>query len=126
MSSMSDSAEQILREFWARLDRADWTGMSELLDPGLTVHYLHNGQRFDSAQAFVRFNAEYPGRWRATVLDLVAAGDRAVTSTRISADDGSETQYVTSFATIRDGRVSELTELWADGDQPGPADRRPV
>jgi hypothetical protein len=123
---MSESTEQILREYWARLDQADWSGMSELLDPALTVDYLATGEHFDGAPAFVRFNAEYPGRWRATVLDLVAAGDRAVSSTRIAADGGGETHYVTSFATVRDGRVSELTELWAEADQPVPADRRPA
>jgi ketosteroid isomerase-like protein len=123
---MSDSAEQTLREFWARLDRADWAGLNELLDPALTVDYLTTGEHFDGAPAFVRLNAEYPGRWRATVLDLVADGDRAVSSTRVAAGDGSETHYVTSFATVRGGLVTRLTELWAEADQPVDTRRRPV
>jgi hypothetical protein len=123
---MSESAEQTLRALWERIDQGDWAGLGRLLAPGLQTRYLHTGELIDGAEAFVRLNAEYPGRWRATVLDLVAAGDRAVSSARVEAEGGGETHFVMSFATVSEGLVTELTELWAEANQAVPPDRRPA
>ena len=123
---MSENAEQILRNFWDRINQRDWAGLGRLLAPGLQTRYLHTDELIDGAEAFVRLNAEYPGRWRATVLDLVAAGDRAVSSARVEAEGGGETHFVTSFATVSGGLVTELTELWAEAGQEVPPDRRPA
>ena len=122
---MSENAEQTLRDFWNRIDQRDWAGLGRLLAPGLQTRYLATDELIDGADAFVRLNAEYPGRWRASVLDLVAAGDRAVSSTRVEAEDGSEAHYVASFATVRGGLVTDLTELWTEVGQPVQEDRRP-
>jgi hypothetical protein len=123
---MSDNAEQTLRNFWDRINHRDWAGLRRLLDPGLQTRYLATDESFDGAEDFVRLNAEYPGRWRVTVLDLVAAGDRAVSCARLDAEDGGEALLVTSFATVREGLVTDLTELWADAGQEVPQDRRPA
>jgi len=123
---MSENAEQTLRNFWDRINQRDWAGLGQLLTPGLQTRYLATDELIDGAEGFVRLNAEYSGRWRVTVLDLVAAGDRAVTCARLDAEEGSEAHYVTSFATVRDGLVADLTELWADAGQEVPQDRRPA
>ena len=123
---MSENAEQTLRALWERIDQGDWAGLGHLLAPGLQTRYLQTGELIDGAEAFVRLNAEYPGRFHVTVLDLVAAGDRAVSCARLDAEDGSETHFVTSFATVRGGLVTGLTELWAEPGQEVPQDRRPA
>ena len=123
---MNDSAEQVLRGLWDRIDQRDWAGLGRLLAPGLQTRYLATGELIDGAGAYVRLNGEYPGRWRATVLDLVADGDRAVSCTRVEAEGGGEAHFVTSFATVRGGVLTDLTELWAEADQEAPQDRRPA
>ena len=112
---------EIIQAFWARIDAQDWAGLGELLDPGLQVHYLHTGERLRGAQ-FVQVNQQYPGRWHVTLADLVEHGNRAASRAQVS--DGSVTYHVASFATVRDGLIAELTELWNTGDVPIPADRR--
>ena len=125
--STEQTPEQTLRALWDRIDQRDWARLGELLDPGLQTRYLATGELLDGAQAYVRLNAEYPGRWRATVLDLVADGDRAVSCARVEdADGGGETHFVTSFATVRGGMLTALTELWAEAGQDVAQDRRPA
>jgi len=126
MSESAEQTEQTLRAFWDRIGQRDWAGLGRLLAPGLQTRYLATDELIDGAEAFVRLNAEYPGRFRVTVLDLVAAGDRAVSCTRLDAEDGSEAHFVTSFATVRGGLVTGLTELWAEAGQEVPQDRRPA
>jgi SnoaL-like domain len=117
------TAGGILREFWARIDAQDWAGLSDLLDPDLRVRYLHTGEEFRGAAAFVRLNREYPGRWHAALGDLVEQGSRAVSCVRVS--DPAEEYHVASFATIRSGLIAELTEVWTSRDSAIPAGRRP-
>jgi hypothetical protein len=112
-----------MRAYWSAIDAADWDGVAALLADTFTAHYPASAEHFDAA-GFVHLNAAYPGRWRAEVLDLVADDDRVVTRARV--DDGSEAHVVASFATVTDGRLARLVEVWAEeGDIP-PADRRPA
>jgi hypothetical protein len=109
------TAGGVIREFWARLDAADWAGLGALLDPGLRVHYPHNGEEMAGPAAFVRRNSEFPGRWHVTITDFVEQGDRVVSCAQIS--DGTADFYVASFATVRGGLVAELTEVWTEERQ---------
>jgi hypothetical protein len=52
----------------------------------------------------------------------VGEGARAASRARVS--DGTQTYHVASFATVRGGLVTELTEVWAESGGPAPADRR--
>jgi SnoaL-like domain len=107
-----DEAGRVLRAFWERIDAQDWDAMADLLGPGFEASYLHTGEVFD-ADAMVRLNREYPGRWRVEIDDLVTSGERAVS--RASIRGGDQTFHVASFATVRSGRVVDLVELWTDG-----------
>ena len=118
----AEDAGAVLERFWAAIDRRDWDALTDVLAPDLRVRYVHTGEVF-TADEFVRVNREYPGEWAALVEELVVHGDRAVSRTRVS--DGSETYFVASFAGVRDGMLSELTEVWTGSVDAPPADRRP-
>ena len=112
-------AATLLTGFAEVLDSHDWDALPALLHPDFTCTYAHTGEVFDRNQ-FVRVNADYPGFQRFTVEDLVADGPRAVVRGRVTATapDGSEQVFaVASFATVEDGRITELTEVWTDVDQ---------
>jgi hypothetical protein len=71
----------------------------------------------------VRVSREYPGRWHAAVEEIVGDGDRAVSRTRVS--DGRQTHYAASFATVTDGLITSLIEVWVEAGAPVPAHLRP-
>jgi hypothetical protein len=115
-------AGQFLEALWARIDALDWAGLGDLLDPGAKVRYLHTGEVLDR-DAYVRLNAGYPGRWHVEVSDIVSGdGGRAVSSARVYND--AESHYVATFATVANGKITELTELWAE-PAPVPSHLRP-
>ena len=117
------TVDDVLRAYWSAIDAADWAAVADLLHDDFSGRYPATGEHFDKA-GFVRLNAEYPGRWRAEVVDVVASGGRVVTHTRVS--DGHESHVVASFASVDAGRIAELVEIWAEGGLAPPADRRPV
>jgi hypothetical protein len=109
------------------IDAHDWDGLAALLHPGFTCRLVHTGEVFDR-DGWVRLNADYPGFQRMILEDLVADGDRGVLRAKVigTSADGDELVFaVASFATLRDGLVAELTEVWADVDQQAPAGTRP-
>ena len=110
MTDTSISTRAVLERFVSLIDAQDWQGLRALLTDDAVVTYDHDGQVFD-ADAFVAYNRDYPGRWRLTLEDVVVGGDRAATRTRVT--DGEQTYYVAGFATVRDGQVTRLAEVWS-------------
>lgn len=115
-------AADLMRDLWERIDAADWDGLGQLLRPDFTGEYVHTGERFDR-DGFVRLNREYPGRWRASVEEILKDGRSAATRTRVS--DGASTYFVASFGEAKDGALLRLVEVWADGDAEPPDGTRP-
>jgi ketosteroid isomerase-like protein len=108
------------------IDAHDWDGLPALLDDDFRCRLVHTGEEFGK-DAWVRFNADYPGFERMAVEDLVADGDRAVIRARVvgHGEAGEEQVFaVASFATVRHGRILELTEVWADVGQEAPEGTR--
>ena len=116
----------LLTRLAAVIDAHDWDGLPGLLHPDFTCRLVHTGEVFDREQ-WVRFNADYPGFERMLVEDLVTDGTRGVLrATVIGRGDGGEQLVfaVASFASTKDGLLSELVEVWADVDQAPPAATR--
>lgn len=115
-----NSAEALTR-FAAILDARDWDQLPAILTEGFVAHLLHTGETFDR-DGFVAFNRDYPIVVRFIVEDMVVTGDRGVLRARVT--DGTRTWHVASFATVdADGRLSDLVEVWADGDSQPPEQR---
>ena len=114
-----DTAD-VLRALATRIDARDWPGLAELLHPDLRVRLVHTGEVLDR-ESWVRLNAEYPVVVRFEIEDLVVDGSRGVARSRTWNDD--VTYYVASFATVEDGLVRDLVEVWTDDVAPPPAHR---
>lgn len=109
------------------IDAHDWAGLPNLLHADFTCKLVHTGEVFDR-DGWVRLNADYPGFQRMHVEDLVAADDRGVLRASVigTGPDGADQVFaVASFATVRDGLLVGLTEVWTDVDQQAPAGTRP-
>ncbi|MEP6797348.1 MAG: nuclear transport factor 2 family protein [Lapillicoccus sp.] len=100
-----------LRPFADAIDSQDWHTLRTLLAPGFHGVFVHDGRTFD-ADSFVDFQRAYPGRWRFEVVDHVEAGDRAVARSRVS--DGEQVFHVATFATMVDGLITDLVEVWTE------------
>ena len=116
----------LLTRLAAVIDAHDWDALPGLLHPEFTCRLVHTGEVFDK-ETWVRFNADYPGFERMHLDDLVTDGDRGVLRATVigRGDAGEELVFaVASFATVQDGLVGELVEVWADVDQQPPAGTR--
>lgn len=122
----SMDAETVIRQLCAVIDAHNWEALPSLLAPSFSCRLVHTGEVFDR-DGWVRLNAEYPGFDRMYLEDLVATPERAVARCRVTgtAETGPQEFAVASFATVRDGQITELVEVWTDLDQSAPAQTRP-
>ena len=115
-------APRVLADLWQLIDTQQWDQIFDLLDPGVRVRYVHTGEVLDAAR-FVQLNRDYPGRWHASVEDVIGQGDRAVSLTHVT--DGAAGYWVASFVRTRAGCITELVEVWTEAGQDVPASRPP-
>jgi hypothetical protein len=107
-------AAAVLAGLWERIGRQDWDRLPDLLHPEVQVRYVHSGEVFDR-DGIVALNRDYPGAWLVDVEEIVADGPRAVSRALVYNDDA--THFVASFARVEAGRITELTEVWAEAGQ---------
>ena len=86
------------------------------------IRWHCTNEQFTLAE-YIRANCDYPGRWRGEIEKLLVLGDTAVLAGRVFPEAGGPSFHVVSLIRLRNGRISELDEYWAD-DGPPPAWRR--
>ena len=72
---------------------------------------------------YIRANCEYPGSWEGELERIEEAGDLIIAAGRVFPKDHSASFHVVSFLKIRDGKIQEMDEYWAD-DEEAPQWRR--
>ena len=55
--------KNLVAAFAERLERRDWVGLAELLDPDVVYEIPQSHERIRGRDRYVTFNAEYPGDW---------------------------------------------------------------
>lgn len=119
-------AAAVMARLAAVIDAHDWAALPALLHEDFVCRLVHTGEVFDR-DAWVRFNADYPGFDRMVLADDVAVGSRAVGRAHVTGFVGAELRHfeVAMFLTLRDGLILENTEVWAEVGQTAPDGTRP-
>ncbi len=76
-----------------------------------------------SVAEFVKANCDYPGEWDGETERIERSGSSIILAGRVFPRDKSMSFHVVSFIRLKDDRISELDEYWAD-DGEAPAWRR--
>ena len=104
--------------FWKAVLDQNAENIPQYFTEDACVNWHCTNERFTVTQ-FVRANCEYPGDWSGEVERICEIPEGLVTVTRVYPKDESASFHVTSFMTLRDGKIAVLDEYWADdGDAP--------
>lgn len=63
---------------------------------------------------FIIANCEYPGDWDGVIERVEVQKDLIITVTNVYPKDRSSSFHVTSFMKIKDNKIIEMDEYWAD------------
>lgn len=96
---------------WASAESRDWATYAEFFAADVVVDMPPTRERLVGRDAWVRFNADYPGEWSVEVRRVVADEDGAVSWVEVRVGDESETGI--SFFTFDDaGKVAAIDDFW--------------
>jgi hypothetical protein len=73
---------------------------------------------FRGRDKYVEFNKKYPGRWIITVEKLFCKDNCVVTAVKVESEDKTDSFYATSFFTLKDSLICEITEYWGENGPP--------
>lgn len=116
----ADDAEHrcaLVHALWAHVQARDWAAMRGAFVEGAVTHWPVTGERFGSADALVRANAEYPEGWSIEVKTVDALVDGRVHSV-VEVPQGDQRFFAHSRFTFDGARIAALTEHWAQAEAP--------
>ena len=111
---------KLVEQYWAYMDSGQFDKAGACMAVDAAVFFSNTREVFRSRDAFVVFNKKYPGKWSIGIEKLVAMDDTVITAVRVVSDDGEASFYATSFFTIKDGLIREITEYWGENSEPPP------
>lgn len=113
-------AKALVTAFADRLERRDWAGLAELLDPDVVYEIPQTRERIRGRARYVQFNAEYPGDWH--VEPKVVLGDDRDGSLlfRWTVDGTGEDALAIAFFEVRAGHITKITDFWPEPYEPPP------
>ncbi len=112
----SKSPESIVRKWWTLIDQRNFEGATRLCWAKAVVDWPLSNERMAAIEDWKSVNEHYPGRWNASITELIDQDESVVTVTRVFNDDTSVTAI--SFFTIRDGLIEKIVEYWPETYDP--------
>ncbi len=111
-----------VRAYWECAERRDWVGFAATLSPDVVYRCPQTREVVRGRDAYVRFNAEYPGDWH-LVLDRVLVDDAGAMS-RTTFTVGAETMTGLCLFTLDDHGLVDTVEDWWPEPYDSPPGRR--
>jgi ketosteroid isomerase-like protein len=120
---MNESAVDIVKEFYARMNTNDFRAASQLLSDDYVLEWPQSKERIRGRDNFVKVNEEYPayGIWRFIINRIV--GNDSEAASDVSVTDGVQAARAITFSTIRGGKIIHQVEFWPE-DYKAPENRR--
>ena len=107
-------SKELIEQFWQTMESNDFYAVAQLLHDDFVLEWVQSGERIRGRENFAKLNTAYPtqGTWHFTINSIVADGDEVVTD--VSVTDGTLSDRVITFSTIRDGKIWKQVEFWPE------------
>ncbi len=112
-------AKQLVTAFADRLERRDWAGLADLLDPEVIYEVPQTRERIRGRDRYVQFNAEYPGDWH--IAPKVVLGDDHDGSLLFEWELDGEQALAIAYFEVDRGLITKITDFWPEPYEPPPA-----
>jgi len=108
----------LIASFADRLERRDWAGLAQLLDPNVVYEIPQTRERIRGRERYVTFNAEYGGDWH--IEPQVVLGDDHNGSLLFRWTLGGEASPAIAFFEADDDKITRVIDFWPEPYEPPP------
>ena len=123
---MTDTASAA-RAFVTLLDARDWDAWAALMSPDVVYEVPQTRERIRGRDAYLEFNATFPGDWQLAPKVVIGDAERAVVWFEwVAGGEAADGQVFFEFDA--DGLVTRVTDFWPERYEPperavGPLER---
>ena len=110
--------EDIVIKFWGFMSDAMFDGVGELIEKDANVWLPNTREVFRGRDKYIIFNKKYPGRWIITLDKIFSKDDMVISAVKVESEDKAINFYATSFFTIKNNLIHEITEYWGENNEP--------
>lgn len=116
---MPPVATSVIEAYWAAAEARDWTSFAALLADDVVYEVPQTRERIRGKDAYVRFNASYPGDWHVVVERAVGSGTHGASWTTFTV--GTDVMPGLCFFDLDgEGRITRVTDFWPEPYDPPP------
>lgn len=110
--------ESIVIRFWKLMSDAMFDEVGELIEKEANVWLPNTREVFRGRDKYITFNKKYPGRFIINIEKIFSKDNIVISAVRVVTEDKSSSFYATSFFTIKNNLICEITEYWGDNSEP--------
>jgi len=110
------STHELIERYWRYANARDWPAFGSLLAENIVYEVPQTRERVRGKEAYIEFNATYPGAWQAEVMRIIAEESRAVSN--VAFRIGAEIAVGISFFELEDGRITRIIDYWPEPYEP--------
>jgi SnoaL-like protein len=116
---MSNRPAEVIAAYWGAANARDWATFGTLLAPDIVYELPQSRERIRGREAYVQFNAEYPGDWTVEPVRILGDDRHGVSWTRFLVD-GAEQTGLCFFDLDGDGLIARIHDFWPKPYEPPP------
>jgi hypothetical protein len=113
------TAHEAIVAFWAAAEARDWAAFGALLAPDVSYEVPQTRERVRGREAYVRFNAEFPGDWHVELVRAVGEGRHGASWIRFL-EGGKEDTGISFFDLDEAGLIAGVHDFWPEPYEPPP------
>lgn len=104
--------------FWRDIISQNRKALSLYFCDDAVIRWHCTNEQF-TVEEYIQANCNYPGKWKGDIERLEEFGSQIILVGKVQSEDESISCHVTSFITLKDDKIAEMDEYWADdGDAP--------
>ena len=110
--------EMDISAFWNDVISQNREALLQYFCEDAVIRWHCTNEQF-TADEYIRVNCDYPGNWCGDIERLEENGDSIILAGKVYPPGKGMSCHVVSFIRMKDGRIAELDEYWADdGEAP--------
>ena len=106
-----------INAFWQSVLAKDRDGLTDYFSEDAVIRWICSNEQFTVAE-YIKANCDYPGEWDGNIERIEVSGDILILAGHVFPPDRSSSYHVVSFIKLKDDKICEMDEYWADDMEP--------
>lgn len=106
-----------INEFWNKVLAKDRDRLKEFFSEDAVIRWICTNEQFTVSE-YIKANCDYPGDWDGSIERIEESGDTLILAGHVFPPDKSSSYHVVSFIKLKNNRICEMDEYWADDGEP--------